>query len=423
MDRRERLTLALKHEEPDRVPIDFGALRVSSIDALAYWRLRKFLGLPEKPVRTSPQTFVNTIEYGSNIAEVEKEVLDLFHVDVVNINRVLEPRGLLTEAPDEWKQWIVNDAVLEVHRDIEIIEEEDGWVLKLPDSSLIPGGKKYKMLKEGFTCVELWRKEAPLKNVKSADEVKEFNWDMFRVRDEVLEGMRKRAEYLYRNTDYGLVLFDVGSLHANIGQMLRGWSQWLVDLKIRKPLAEAILDMAMNVLKNNLRRYVDALKDYIQVIGFADDLGTQDGPQISPQLFRETYKHRYEELFNCVKKHSKMFVLLHSDGAISPFLKDFVDVGLDVINPVQFTCRGMDAEELKKNFGEQLAFWGGGADTQTVLPYASPEEVAKHVEKLVSVFSRGGGYVYATVHIVLENTPPENVAAAFKAAYEHGKYR
>ncbi|MEM2608082.1 MAG: uroporphyrinogen decarboxylase family protein [Thermoproteota archaeon] len=422
MKSRERLTLALRHEEPDRVPIDFGALRVSSIDALAYCRLRKSLGLPDRPIRVAPQTFINTIEYGSNIAEVEKEILDLFHVDVINVNRVLDPRGPLTETSNEWKEWNVNGNLLEIHASVNITEDEDGWILTLPDSSLVPGGKKYKMLRKDFTCIELWRKESSLKDAKSVEDIKEFDWDLFKLRDDVLDGIKKRAEYLYANTDYGLVLFDVGSLHANIGQVLRGWTQWLIDLKIRRTLAEAILDRAMEVLKYNLKKYVDAIKDYIQVIGFADDLGTQEGPQIPPQLFRDVYKHRYEELFGYIKKHSKMFILLHSDGAISPFLKDLIDVGLDAINPVQFTCKDMDPEELKKNFGDQVTFWGGGVDTQGVLPYAKPEEIAKHVEKLVSIFSPGGGYVYATVHIVPGNTPPGNVISAFKTAYECGKY-
>jgi len=321
------------------------------------------------------------------------------------------------------KKWNVDDYFLEVQKDVDILKDEEGWVLTLPDNPLVPGGKKYRMLKKDFTCVELWRKSAPLKDATSIEDIKKFDWDLFKIRDEVLNGIKKRAEYLYNKTDYGLVLFDVGSLHANIGQVLRGWTQWLVDLKIRRPLAEAILDRAMEVLNYNLHKYVDTLKDYIQVIGFADDLGTQEGPQISPQLFKDVYKHRYEELFGYVKKHSKMFVLLHSDGAISPLLKDLlIDAGLDAINPVQSTCKGMNPERLKKDFGEQLTFWGGGADTQGILPYAKPEKVAKHVEKLVSIFSPGGGYVYATVHIIPGNTPPENIVSAFKAAYESGKY-
>jgi uroporphyrinogen decarboxylase len=419
---RERLVTALKHEEPDRVPIDLDALRVSGIDVIAYRNLRKFLGLPDKPIRVAPQNFTNTMEYVSNVAEVEKEILELFHADVINVNRVLEPRGSLFEAPDKWKHWKLDDTVLEVHNDVDIVEEEDGWITHMRDSPLTPGGRKYKMLKESFIWVEAWRREAVLKDARSVDNIKKFDWDAFRIRDEVLEGIKRRAEYLYKNTDYGLALFDVGSLHANIAQVLRGWAQWLIDLKIRKTLAEAILDNAMGVLKYNISRYVDALKDYIQVIGFADDIGTQDGPQISPQLFGEMYKHRYEELFSYIKKHSKMFILLHSDGTISPFLKDFIDIGLDAINPVQFTAKDMNPESLKKDFGEQMTFWGGGADTQQILPHAKPEEVATHVKNLISTFAHGGGYVFAAVHVVPGNTPPENIVTAFKTAYEHGKY-
>lgn len=419
---RERLITALKHEEPDRVPIDLGASRVSSIDVIAYKNLRKFLGLPDRPIRVAPQNFTNTMEYVSNVAEVEKEILELFHVDVINVNRVLEPRGPLIEAPDEWKQWRLDDTVLEAHKNVDISEDKNSWTTNLCDSPLMPGGRKYKMLKKSFIWVESWRNEALLKDARNIDDVKKFDWNLFRIRDKVLEGVKKRAEYLYKNTDYGLVLFDVGSLHANTGQVLRGWSQWLIDLKIRKPIAEAILDNVMEVLKYNVSRYVDALKEYVQVIGFADDLGTQDGPQISPQLFREMYKHRYEELFSYIKKHSKMFILLHSDGTISPFLKDFIDIGLDAINPVQFTAKDMEPEKLKKDFGEQVTFWGGGADTQHVLPHAKPEEVAAHAKNLIFMFAPGGGYVFAAVHAIPGNTPPGNIITAFKTAYEHGKY-
>jgi uroporphyrinogen decarboxylase len=278
------------------------------------------------------------------------------------------------------------------------------------------------MLKESFIWVESWRSEALLKNARTVEDIKKFDWNLFRTRDEVLVGIKRRAEYLYKNTDYGLILFDVGSLHANTGQVLRGWSQWLIDLKIRKPLAEAVLDNAMEVLKYNISRYVDALKDYVQVIGFADDLGTQDGPQISPQLFRDMYKHRFEELFSYIKKHSKMFILLHSDGTISPFLKDFIDIGLDAVNPVQFTSKDMEPEKLKRDFGEQMTFWGGGADTQHILPHAKSEEVAIHAKNLMSIFAPGGGYVFAAVHAIPGNTPPENIITALKTAYEHGKY-
>ncbi|MCS7120433.1 MAG: hypothetical protein NZ952_04435 [Candidatus Bathyarchaeota archaeon] len=422
MKSRERLLAALRHEEPDRVPIDLGALRVSGIDAIAYRNLRKFLGLPEKPIRLAPQTFTNTMEYASNLAEVEKEVLDLFHVDVININRVLPPCGPLVETTDAWKRWTVDNTILEAHEKVNIIEDEDGWLLHFPQSPLTPAEKRYKMLKKDFICVELWRGEAPLKNAKSVDEVEDFDWEQFRIRDEVLEGMRRRGEHLCMNTDYGLVLFDVGSLHANVGQVLRGWSQWLIDLKVRRALAEAILDNFMEVLMHNISRLIGSLGDYVQVIGFADDLGSQEGPQISPKTFTEIYKHRYEEVFSYIKRHSKMFILLHSDGAISHFLKDLTDIGLDAINPVQFTAKNMDPLILKKEFGEQLSFWGGGADTQDVLPHGDTQTVEKHVKDLVSIFAPGGGYVFAAVHMIPGKTPPENIVTAFKAAYEIGKY-
>ncbi|MEM1607981.1 MAG: uroporphyrinogen decarboxylase family protein, partial [Ignisphaera sp.] len=247
------------------------------------------------------------------------------------------------------------------------------------------------------------------------------DWDLFKVSDKYVDYLRKKAEYLYKNTDYALVYSLAGRMHA-WAQALRGWTRWLADLRLRKVLAEAVLDNIMDVLMYNVKRFVDAFGEYVQVIGFADDLGTEEGPQIPVQLFRDMYKHRYEELFGYIKKHSKMYIFLHSDGAIFPLIKEFIDAGLDIINPIQLSAKGMDPEKLKKEYGEQITFWGGGADVQRILPFANKDEVVQHVKNLIKIFAPGGGFVFAATHNIQPPTPPENIVAVFETAYKYGKY-
>jgi uroporphyrinogen decarboxylase len=430
MKPRERLVATLRHEEPDRIPIDLGSTGTTGIHAKAYYDLRRYLGLAEKPVRV--------MDIGQQLAEVDKDVLDLFHVDVININRVLEPcapypyiwryrtrKGSVVEISDkEWKVWIHRDGTpVEIPKNIDIVEEEEGYVAYIKEDII------GKMPKNGyyFWGLDRWREEKPrLSDVKTVDDVKKFNWDSFKVSDDHIDMLRKKAEYLYRNTEYALIntfIGGPGGYHDAGGQNLRGWDKWLSDLRVRKPLAEAILDHIHEVMMYNIKRVVDAIGEYIQVLAIGyDDLGTEEGPQIDVKTFREFYKHRYEELIGYVKKHSKVYTWLHSCGSIYPFIREFIDVGLDVINPVQISARGMDPERLKRDFGDQIAFWGGGVDTQHIIPFAKPDEVAEHVKKLIKIFAPKGGFIYASVHNIQPNTPPENIATIYKTAYEYGKY-
>ncbi|HID90965.1 TPA: methyltransferase, partial [Candidatus Bathyarchaeota archaeon] len=260
----------------------------------------------------------------------------------------------------------------------------------------------------------LWRGRAtPQSSTTTADD--------YRVSDACIRQLRRRAEHLHRNTDYAVMFFGAGSVHE-WAQSLRGWKGWLMDLVGRKAMAEALLDRMMEVLTYNLKRYVSALSGYVSIVGFGDDLGTQTGPQVSPRTYRDMLRHHHEALFGYVKRHSRLFVFLHSCGSIYELIPDLIDAGVDILNPVQISARGMEPERLKKSFGEQITFWGGGVDTQRVFAFASPEAVAGHVRENVRVFAPGGGYVFNQVHNIQAKVPPENVVAAFEEAYEHGRY-
>jgi len=430
MNSRERLLLALKHEEPDRVPIDLGATPTTGIHAKTYYGLRKYLSLPEKPIRV--------MDVGQQLAEIDRDVLEILHIDIININRVLDPmaphpyiyrftsiNGQLMEASDqEFYAWKAPYSVeVEIPKYIEIREERDVIV------GYAFGRVFGKMPRSGyyFWGLDRWREaKPPLADAKTVEDVEKYNWDAHKIPDSIINTLKLRAEYLYRNTEYALINTFIGwpgGYHDAGGQGFRGWDMWLVDLKLRRPLAEAILDHIHEVMMYNIKRIVEAIGDYVQVIAVGyDDLGTEEGPQISVQMFREFYKHRYEEIINYVKKHSKSYTWLHSCGSIYPLIKEFIDAGLDAINPVQISAKGMDPEKLKREYGDQITFWGGGVDTQHILPLAKPEEVAEHVKNLIKVFAPRGGFVYAAVHNIQPEVPSENVVTAFKIAYEYGKY-
>ena len=426
MKPRERVILALKHEEPDRVPIDLGATGVSGIHAKAYYELRKYLGLPEKLPRIR--------DVHQQLADVDRDVLEFFHVDAIEISRLVEPRapypityrftsvdGYLKEV-SEFEFWVWKAPYgidVEIPKHVEIVECEDGFI------GYAEGKPFGKILKTGYY---FWRLRHALADAKSVEDVEKYDWDIGKIPENIIEVFKKRAEYLYKNTEYALVNSFVGllgafrGLHAG-GQTIRGWEKWFGDLKFRKPLAEAILDHIFEIMLYNTKRLIDATGEYIQVYVIAyDDMGMETGPQISVEVFREFYKDRYADIIGYVKKHSKAFTFLHSDGSIFPLIKEFIDIGLDIINPVQISAKGMEPEKLKKTYGEQITFWGAAADNQHVLPLAKPDELREHVKGLIRIFAPGGGYVFANIHNVQLGVPPENIVTMFRTAYEYGRY-
>ncbi len=404
MKSRERVLAALNHEEPDRIPIDLGAMPSTGIMALAYVRLKRYLGLKRGVVRV--------YDVGQQLAEPERAILELFHVDVIDLRRTLEPCG---PNGGKWKKWQLPDGT-----PCEIPEwfnpEPDGsggWIVRNAEGKVV-----MRMPRGGYYFDSVYH---PLERMRRPADAEEYDWDAHKVKDEYIATLRRKAEYLYKNTDYAIMFFGAGSVHE-WGQSLRGWSNWLIDLRLRRHIAEALLERMIDVLMYNLKRYVEALKDYVQIIGFGDDLGVQTGPQISPEVYREMIKPYHEELFQYVKKHSKLFVFLHSCGSIYALIPDLIDAGVDALNPVQISAKDMDPKRLKREFGEQLTFWGGGIDTQHVLPFAKPREVMRQVRENISIFAPGGGYVFNQVHNIQARVPPENIVAMFRVAYEYGTY-
>jgi uroporphyrinogen decarboxylase len=193
---------------------------------------------------------------------------------------------------------------------------------------------------------------------------------------------------------------------------------FLMMLAAEPSRAHEFLDRLVEVHMANLEKFLSAVGPYIDIIVFGDDLGMQTGPQISPRAYRELFKPRHALMWNRAKELADVKVMLHCCGGVRELLPDLIDAGLDAINPVQISCRGMDAAALKRDFGRDMVFWGGGADTQSVLPHGTPAQVAEHVRRQLAIWKPGGGFVFQQVHNIMANVPPENIVAMFDTVRE-----
>ena len=206
-----------------------------------------------------------------------------------------------------------------------------------------------------------------------------------------------------------------GNLFEN-GQFLYRTDEFLVNLLIEPENMNKMLDKLLEMHLKTLEKVLDAVGDSVDVIMFGDDLGTQSAPMINPDLYREVFYPGHKKMFQMVKDRTDMKVFLHSCGSVKQFLPDLIDAGLDIINPVQTTAADMDPLELKKEFGKDLVFWGGGVDTQHLLPGGTPDEIRRDVRKNAEILMKDGGFVFSQIHNIVTGVPPENIVAMYEEA-------
>jgi uroporphyrinogen decarboxylase len=202
------------------------------------------------------------------------------------------------------------------------------------------------------------------------------------------------------------------------GTFLRRMDNFLMDLAAEPEQVERLLDALMERHLATLEKVCRAVGDIVDVVRFGDDLGTNHGPFMSPTMYRQLFKPRHTMLCDYVHKHSGMKTFLHSCGSIRALLPDLIEAGYEVINPVQTTCLGMEADGLKRDFGKDICFWGGGCDTKVVLPTGTPQQVKDDVKRRLDLLMPGGGFVFNTVHNILPDVPPQNIVAMFEAIEE-----
>ncbi|NIM94747.1 MAG: hypothetical protein GTO18_13685 [Anaerolineales bacterium] len=373
---RERVRIALDHGEPDRIPIDFGSTAVSGITLSAYKQLRVALGLREKKPVILSKAF--------QLAEVDEDVFQHFKIDFrpvfYNSHRVeLCSSSSSDRYTDEW-----------------------GVVRFRPS-----GGLYFDII------------ESPLADA-DIDDLETYPWPdplaSFRF-----DGIESLAMNLHENTDYALVGPGYDGGFFEDAWMMRGYEQFLMDLLINQEFSIALMRNILDIRKVMTGRYLELVGKYLDVVYVADDLATQSGLLISPQTYRSIVKPLQRDYYQFIKERTEAKLFYHCCGNIEPLLEDFIEIGVDIINPVQVSIEGLDVQRIKEKYGDRICFWGG-IDTQQVLPQGNREDVRDEVRTRVSELARGGGYVLAPVHNIQPDVKPENISVMYEAVKEFGEY-
>lgn len=387
MNSRERVLTALNHKEPDRVPYDMGATVVTGIQAKAYSRLRTYLGLPEKEAVI--------IDILQQLAQVDDDVMDRLGVDFRNIS----PRST---ASFKIELKVTPDGRYSYFHD----EYQIGW--RMP----MDGGLYYDMF------------EHPLSGEITAEMVENYSLpdplDPSRF-----DGLREAAIRVLEQEKRALV---IGNISAGIFELYlwtRGFKDGYTDWAGNPELAKTILRKYTDLQLAYWERMFEVMEDTpIDVVQMADDLAGQNSMLISPVSYRRLLKPFHKEMFDYIHSKTDAKIFFHSCGAIRALIPDLIDVGVDILNPVQVSAANMDSAELKREFGKDICFWGGGVDTQNAFDEShTPDQVRADVRKRLEDFMPGGGFVFNTVHNIQGNVPPENIMAMWETLQEYGVYQ
>ncbi|MDH7501544.1 MAG: uroporphyrinogen decarboxylase family protein [Verrucomicrobiota bacterium] len=382
MTSRERVLTALDHKTPDRVPIDLGGNQ-TGIHKNAYRSLVAHLGIKDE---------VRIMDAVQQLAAPCEELLERFHVDT---------RYIHAGAPASWNGGIVK-------------AERDGRVWHdLTDEF----GVRWSMPEDAPYYMDITLH--PLADAKLAD-IDDFPWP--RGDDPTrFAGLRERALRIRNETPYAVVSGISGVVYE-ICWYMRGLEQWFCDLLTQPEFCAAMLDHTLKFWLDWFRLFLDEVGDVVDVIMIGDDLAGQNGPLFRPDIYRQIVKPREKRLVQYIRSRTNARIWYHTCGSCMEFIPDLIDNGIDILNPVQVSARNMNPAELKRRFGNQLAFWGGGCDTQHVLSRGTPAEVAANVRENMRALMPGGGYVFNNVHNIQGEVPPENIVAMFDTAYEFGFY-
>jgi len=405
---RERMLTALNHKTPDRIPIDFSGHRSSGIAAVVYPKLRRLLGLPEKTVR-----IYDVIQ---QLALIDEDVLDTLGVDTIEMGR-----GFLLEGKD-WKDWVLSDGTdCQIPSYINMERQGEDWIL-FSDDGIKLGIKKKGWLyfeQTFFPLMDRGIKDDDFSDLENILEQTMWSGILppgahLPLNDTGLKEMSEKAKTLYKSTERAVIGLFGGSLFE-LPQWLYRMDNYLLYLRMYPDAADRLSEKLCSIHLDNLEKWLKAVGPYIDIILFGDDLGGQNSSLISPDMYRRYYKPYHNKLWTRAREIEDVKVMLHSCGDIRELIPDLIEAGLDAINPVQINCKGMDASDLKTQFGDKLTFWGGGCDTRDILPYAKPDDVKKHVFDQLNILAPGGGFIFQQVHNILADVPPENILAMFEA--------
>jgi uroporphyrinogen decarboxylase len=383
MNSRARALTTFDHREPDRVPFDMGSVQVTGIQISAYQKLRRALGLPEVANDLS-----DTIQ---QLATIDDDLAERLGIDF---------RGLYPLNSHNWG--------------IEEVDAGENWAFT------DEWGITHHMLKESALYYSIF--EVPLPKIDfTEEEIKQFPWPDMGARWRV-EGLRAQAER-FRVDGYAVVLKDAFAGIFEFAQRIIGMDKLLMLMALDEVRAGLLFDKMLELKLDYWHTALEEVGDLVDVVTYADDYGTQKSQLISPAMFRKQLKPLVRQIFALQKElapHAKRF--FHSDGNVRPLIPDFIEIGVQILNPLQTTAKNMDPVTIKQEYGQDLVFWGAGVDTQGILPRGTPQQVKDDVRRNIEILAPGGGYVFNTVHNIQADVPPENIIAMWEALQEYGVY-
>ena len=421
MASRQRVELTLNHKEPDRLPLDLGASAVTGMQVNTVYRLRQALGLD------APGMPVKVVEPYQMLGEIQPDLMEALGVDVVGLGAT----GGLFGFPNEgWKPWTTFDGTpVLVPAGFNTEPEPNGDILMYPggDKSVPPSGR---MPRGGWYFDTIVRQDPiddDLLNVE--DNLEEFG----PISDRDLEHFRSGAERLHTQTDKAILGNFGGTSFGDIALVPAPWlkhpkgirdvAEWYMSTVQRRDYIYRIFERQCEIGIANLEKVRGVVGDRISVVFVSGtDFGTQNSQFISRRTYRGLFMPFHKAVNDWVHAHTSWKTFIHSCGSVRALIPDFIEAGFDILNPVQVSATGMAPEKLKKDFGDRMAFWGGGIDTQHVLPFGTPDEVRAEVHRRITALGPGGGYVFNTVHNVQARVPVENLLAMYETVREYGRY-
>jgi hypothetical protein len=413
MRSRERLEAALRHIEPDRVPVDFGGTAVTGMHVLAITRLRR-------AVTGDQQYRVKVTDPYQMLGEIDEELLDRLGIDVVGLWPRKNMFGLENRG---WKPFTMFDGTeVLVPEDFHVRKDERGDLLIYPqgDMTAPPSGRMPK----GFYFFDAIVRQPPIVEEKldPADNVEEFG--VFSEGD--LAWYKQRIDEVEGDGQRGVILIVPGAAFGDIALVPAPWmkypkgirdiSEWYMATAARKDYVLEVFERQCEIALKNIESLIGVLGDRVQAVFITGtDFGTQSGLFISLNAYRELFKPFHVRVNRLVHEKSSWKTFIHSCGAVAKLIPDLIEAGFDILNPVQCSAVGMNARMLKREFGRDLVFWGGGVNTQQTMAFGTPEEVYREVRERIEIFGEGGGFVFNAVHNVQATTPVENIVAMFDA--------
>ena len=413
MTSRERLAATLNHQEPDRLCVDFGAGFQTGMGAGAVHRLRQaLLGQPEHRIKV--------VESYQMLGEIDEALRQVLGLDVVGVHG---PGTMFGFKNEEWKPFAMFDGTpVLVPGRFNVTPATDGgwWMHPEGDVSEPPCAW---MPKDTFFFDSVNRQQ-PLdeSQLDPADNCEEMGV----VGDDEVAHFARLARHYHETTSYGIYMTLPGTAFGDIALVpapwmkhpkgIRGVEEWYMATVTRRDYVMKVFEVQCAAALQSIEKLAAAVGDRAQVVFVSGtDFGTQTGQFCSVKTYRELYQPFHKAVNDHIHKLTRWKTFIHSCGAVAPFIPEFIAAGFDVLNPVQCSARGMDARTLKREFGQQIVFWGGGVDTQKTLPFGTPEEVYREVRERIDIFAPGGGYVFNSIHNVQSNVPTENLLALFRA--------